>query len=179
MTLSLIEPTTTWQAAFLDMAHEFLANSDLRYQAAITDFSGYLQHLQQFAAGTDLPPGIVREATYWALDDATIVGTLRLRHQLNPALEQIGGHIGYEVRPSAWRQGYGTQMLALALEQAQHTDLALLDRAGVENRRTTEPRNHGTTEPRNHRTTEPQNHRTTEPQNHRTTEPQNHRAENR
>jgi predicted acetyltransferase len=123
MTLSLIEPTTTWQAAFLDMAHEFLATSDLRYQSAITDFSGYLQHLQQFAAGADLPPGIVREATYWALDDATIVGMLRLRHQLNPALEQIGGHIGYEVRPSRRRQGYGTQMLALALEQARQIGL--------------------------------------------------------
>jgi predicted acetyltransferase len=121
--LYLIEPTTTWQAAFLEMAAEFVAAEDLRYQAAITDFAGYLQHLQQFAQGTDLPPGIVREMAYWGVDGATIVGCVRLRHQLNPALEQIGGHIGYEVRPSKRRQGYGTQLLALTLERARQHQL--------------------------------------------------------
>ncbi len=35
-------------------------------QSAIS--AGYIQHLQQFAKGTNLPFGIVREATYWALD---------------------------------------------------------------------------------------------------------------
>jgi predicted acetyltransferase len=122
-TLSLIEPTIIWQAAFLEMAAEFVAANDLRYQAAITDFAGYLKYLQQFAQGTDLPPRIVRETTYWGLDGATIVGCIRLRHQLTPALEQIGGHIGYEVRPSRRRQGYGTQLLALTLERARQHQL--------------------------------------------------------
>lgn len=121
--LTLTEPSIAWQAAFLELASEFVAASVLRYQAAITDFAGYLQHLRQFAEGIDLPPGIVRETTYWGLDSPTIVGTIRLRHQLNPALEQIGGHIGYEVRPSKRRQGYGTQMLALALEEARRLGL--------------------------------------------------------
>jgi predicted acetyltransferase len=113
----------TWQTAFLDMAAEFVAANDLRYQAAITDFAGYLQHLQQFAQGINLPPGIVRETAYWGVDDATIVGTIRLRRQLNPALEEIGGHIGYEVRPSKRRRGYGTQLLALTLDQARRLGL--------------------------------------------------------
>jgi predicted acetyltransferase len=121
--LSLTEPSLTWQAAFLELAAEFVAANDLRYQAAISDFAGYLQYLQQFAQGIDLPPGIVRETTYWGVDGATIVGTIRLRHELNPALEQIGGHIGYAVRPSKRRQGYGTRMLALTLEQARRIGL--------------------------------------------------------
>jgi predicted acetyltransferase len=121
--LTLTEPSLIWQTAFLELATEFLAANDLRYQAAISDFAGYLKHLQQFAQGADLPPGIVRETTYWGLDGATIVGTIRLRHKLNPALEQIGGHIGYEVRPTKRRQGYGTQMLALTLEQARRLGL--------------------------------------------------------
>ncbi|MFL5802716.1 MAG: GNAT family N-acetyltransferase [Roseiflexaceae bacterium] len=121
--LTLIEPSLAWQAAFLEMAAEFVVANDLRYQAAITDFFGYLKRLQLFAQGTALPPGIVRETTYWGLDGATIVGCIRLRHQLTPALEQIGGHIGYKVRPSRRRQGYGTQLLALTLEHARQHQL--------------------------------------------------------
>src|SRR5262249_34115814 len=87
-------------------------------------FAGYLQHLQQFAQGIDLPPGIVRETAYWGLDTTTIVGTARLRHELNPALEQIGGHIGYEGRAPQRRHGYGTQLLVLTLNQARRLGLA-------------------------------------------------------
>ena len=35
------------------------------------------------------------------------------------ALAQRGGHIGYGVRYSEWNHGYGTQMLAMALEKAK------------------------------------------------------------
>jgi predicted acetyltransferase len=34
---------------------------------------------------------------------------------LNDALKDVGGHIGYDVRPSARRQGHATAMLAAAL----------------------------------------------------------------
>ena len=35
--------------------------------------------------------------------------------QLTPALHELGGHIGYVVRPSARRKGYATQMLTESL----------------------------------------------------------------
>ncbi|MDI9540519.1 MAG: GNAT family N-acetyltransferase [Bacillota bacterium] len=38
---------------------------------------------------------------------------------MNDALEQRGGHIGYGIRYSEWNRGYGTKMLALALEKAK------------------------------------------------------------
>lgn len=47
----------------------------------------------------------------------------RLRHWLSPTLEQMGGHIAYEVRPGARRQGVGTQVLALTLTQARELGL--------------------------------------------------------
>jgi predicted acetyltransferase len=34
-------------------------------------------------------------------------------------LEEEGGHIGYDVRPSERRQGYGTLLLRLTLNQAR------------------------------------------------------------
>jgi predicted acetyltransferase len=116
--LRLIEPTLAWQAAFLDMAAEFAATNDHRYRAAITDFAAYLARLHQEAYGTDLPSGYVPQTTYWGVEGSSLVGCIRLRHRLTPALRQIGGHIGYEIRPSKRRQGYGTQLLALSLECA-------------------------------------------------------------
>jgi len=47
-----------------------------------------------------------------------------LRHQLTPALEHEGGHIGYDIRPSARRRGFGTLILALTLERARILGLA-------------------------------------------------------
>ena len=37
---------------------------------------------------------------------------------------QRGGHIGYGVRYSEWNKGYGTRMLALALERAKALGLS-------------------------------------------------------
>ncbi len=121
--VTLIEPDVTWQAAFLGMAAEFVASGDTRYQAALTDFTGYVQGLQQFARGENLPPDRVRQTTYWGMEGGVIVGTVRLRHALTPTLEELGGHIGYDVRPSQRRQGYGTALLAGALERARQLGL--------------------------------------------------------
>jgi predicted acetyltransferase len=117
--IDVIEPDPTWQAAFLEMAAEFAASGDRRYQAALNDFAGYLQRRLQSARSQDLPPDRVRETTYWAVEGTIIVGCSRLRQALTPALEQIGGHIGYEIRPAKRGQGYGSALLARTLERAR------------------------------------------------------------
>ena len=43
-----------------------------------------------------------------------------IRHYLNENLRQGGGHIGYGIRFSEWKKGYGTLMLRLALEKAKN-----------------------------------------------------------
>ncbi|MCL2548003.1 MAG: GNAT family N-acetyltransferase [Symbiobacteriaceae bacterium] len=60
-------------------------------------------------------PGWVTGSVYFAIVEGRIVGTVAVRHYLNDALLNDGGHIGYEIRPSQRRQGYGKQMLILAL----------------------------------------------------------------
>ena len=47
------------------------------------------------------------------------LGRLAIRHRLNQRLLDRGGHIGYDVRPSARRQGHATAMLAAALPVAR------------------------------------------------------------
>lgn len=119
----IIEPDAAWQPVFLAMAAEFVASGDMRYEAALTDFAGYLLRLQQAARGEDLSPDRVRQSTYWGVDGDMIVGTVRLRHTLTPALEQFGGHIGYDVRPSQRRRGYGAALLACTLVRVRQFGL--------------------------------------------------------
>ena len=61
-------------------------------------------------------PGWVKGDTFIALDgDGEMVGVINVRHGLNEALEKIGGHIGFSVRPDRRRRGYAIEMLGLAL----------------------------------------------------------------
>lgn len=64
------------------------------------------------------PGRIVPQTTWWWCHDDRYLGRVSLRHRLNRDLEVVGGHIGYDVRPGARRQGHATAMLAAALPLA-------------------------------------------------------------
>jgi predicted acetyltransferase len=57
--------------------------------------------------------------TLWWVDGTEYLGRLAIRHLLNDRLRERGGHIGYDVRPSARRLGHATTMLAAALPLAR------------------------------------------------------------
>lgn len=65
-------------------------------------------------------PGKVQSDYYWITDGEAdeVVGFLALRHTLTPALLEVGGHIGFSVRPSRRREGHATRALRLALPRA-------------------------------------------------------------
>ena len=80
---------------------------------------GYLARLDRQRRGLDLPAGFV-PATYLIADaDGDIVGRVSIRHELNEFLADVGGHIGYGVRPASRRRGHATEMLHQALEIAR------------------------------------------------------------
>ncbi|WP_449403220.1 GNAT family N-acetyltransferase [Exiguobacterium artemiae] len=70
------------------------------------------------------PTNWVTHSTYWLYDGETIVGAVNFRHDLNDQLQQVGGHIGYGIRPSARNKGYATEGLRQALEVARKRGLA-------------------------------------------------------
>lgn len=67
------------------------------------------------------PAGHVPCTFRWIVDDTdpgTYLGSLSIRHRLTPFLLEVGGHIGYSVRPSARRRGVATAALREALPLA-------------------------------------------------------------
>jgi len=102
------------------MAEEWRAHGVARYDLALEDFDAYLARLERSSQRELLPEGWVPGAEFW-LDDGAgqVVACVRLRFWLTPELEVEGGHIGYDVRPSARRRGFGTAALQLALPEAR------------------------------------------------------------
>lgn len=64
-----------------------------------------------------LPPGRVLSTQMLCVreTDGRLVGMIQLRPILNDYLRKYAGHIGYSVRPSERRKGYGAWMLGAML----------------------------------------------------------------
>jgi predicted acetyltransferase len=132
----LSAPTTDVHASFLTAMAEFRAEgrgrpaddsmlgSDLRRCGAVWSdpgrFATYVAGLRaQGLEETPRPAGLVPCTTLWWLDGEQFLGRLAIRHRLTERLRRRGGHIGYDVRPSARRRGHATAMLRAALPVAR------------------------------------------------------------
>lgn len=79
-------------------------------------FEEYARQLREQAEpDTPRPAGHVPCTTLWWVSGDGYLGRLAIRHRLTQGLLDYGGHIGYDVRPSARRRGHATAMLAGAL----------------------------------------------------------------
>jgi predicted acetyltransferase len=157
---ALISPTVDVQASFLRAMAEHRAEgrglpSDesnvgmyLRVYGAVWDdraeFAGFVDDLMaQESAETPRPALFVPTTSVWWVEGDEYLGRLGIRHRLAPGRAgQRNGHIGYDVRPSARRQGHATAMLAAALPIAASLGLSRVlitcDEDNVASRRTIE-----------------------------------------
>jgi predicted acetyltransferase len=79
-------------------------------------FSAFVQQLRADAEdSTKRAAYLVPSTTWWWVEGTEYLGRISLRHRLTERLLEIGGHIGYDVRPSARRQGHATAMLKAVL----------------------------------------------------------------
>jgi predicted acetyltransferase len=118
--IGLIEPSEDFKEEYLGIIEEFRKANEKLGNAGIAqqDFTAFILKLYNQSKGLDLPPGFVPATTFWLIrDNRVVLGESRLRHYLKPPLEEFGGHIGYFIRPSQRRKGYGTLILALTLDK--------------------------------------------------------------
>ena len=124
--IKLVSPSASYQSSYLEALKEFVEEGrDLEYRGPQTDepFTDFLKRIEGFRLGEGLPKGYVPESVMWLVDDAEFIGEASIRHTLTEHLLKEGGHIGYVIRPSKRKQGYGKQILELALEEAKKLDI--------------------------------------------------------
>jgi predicted acetyltransferase len=125
--IELIEPCEGMGPALAEYIEEFRDAGEPFWQdlrrVVREDYDGYLRRLRDSAAGRNLPPGRVSDSQFWLVRGQRILGTIRIRHDLTPELTIVGGHIGYDVRPSERGKGFACRMLELALDKARRLGL--------------------------------------------------------
>jgi predicted acetyltransferase len=82
-------------------------------------FRRYLEALDEYERGMNLPPDHVPSTFLFAFLGQRIIGRVTIRHRLNDVLSRVGGHIGYVVVPEFRRRGYASAILRLALHIAR------------------------------------------------------------
>lgn len=127
----LVRPTVAVMPSFLEAMDEFIAEGVRDSQTAgwieshgeswatperFADLVAEL-HAQEVDPAV-LPSGWVLTSTRWWVEGDRYLGRIACRHELSDFLREVGGHIGYDVRPSARRQGHATAMLRAVLPLA-------------------------------------------------------------
>lgn len=129
--MELVRPSTKYKDTFIEAVKEYhkIDSSyrrdiyDLKIEDLEKDFDDYVLRLLSYTDGKNQPIGYVPETVFWFIDDGEFIGRISIRHELTESLLRDGGHIGYDIRPSKRKRGYGTKMLGLALVKAKELGL--------------------------------------------------------
>ena len=122
MTLALVEADPRLQQSYLAALDELAAEGNAHYLDLVVPpgpgFAGVAFTARSLAApevfaefcrytralerpDTPRPAGWVPGCYLWIVEDGEeVLGRISLRHELTPWLLEVGGHIGYAVRPS-------------------------------------------------------------------------------
>lgn len=130
----LVSPTPAVRRSFLEAVEELVVEgrngegtmlkrwTDLFSDRWHTEegFAEFVAYLEADALpGSERPTGHVPQSTWWLVDGEEYLGRISLRHELTEWLREYGGHIGYEVRPTARGRGHATMMLRDVLPHAR------------------------------------------------------------
>ena len=113
--------------AILEMCKEYNINNE-DYNGAffiknIIDYEDKIKELDNASNGILDNPAFVPYTCYVFIKENKIVGVGSVRHYLNEYLEKFGGHIGYSIRPTERKKGYGSKALKLLINQAKEMNI--------------------------------------------------------
>lgn len=125
--MELVEPSILYKESFIEAIREYQAQEvgDRRtsYYRELEEltygFPTYISRLLAESQGKNMPDGFVAQTTYWLVEGDEFIGRISIRHLLNKELMKMGGHIGFDIRPSKRKMGYGKKILQLALPKAK------------------------------------------------------------
>jgi len=132
MAIKLINPTLEYKDDVFAYKEEMkAANDELNGCGSLEKydtFEDWIKHLNSYKDRATIDPksGYVEGSQWLLVDDEKrrVLGMVNIRHYLNERLLRESGHIGYSVRPSERRKGFGKLQLALALKFLNHIGVA-------------------------------------------------------
>lgn len=123
ITISFIKPNEKYLESYKEAYDEYIVNNIKSY--GFTEPSlDIFDKFEKYRKGIDLKPGRVPSSYYWLVDEDSFIGEVSIRHYLTDELNNYGGNIGYGIRLTKQKQGYGTLILKFALEEAKALGLA-------------------------------------------------------
>ena len=117
--MKLIKPDEDRASEYLEICIEYSFENNSRH-GGIDTLEKAVQRIRKDISleYTSTHSQEVKTVTRWLVDKGnTLIGTCRLRTELRNVESNLDGHIGYDIRPSCRKLGYGTVVLKLALEE--------------------------------------------------------------
>lgn len=128
MEIVLVKPSVEFKETYLAGLIEFQSEGlpwvmDIDAKKLDMDFKSFVEtENSKMTLWTKDNP--VKQTELWAISGKDYVGRIAIRHKLNDDLKIMGGHIGYDTRPSYRGRGVGSAMLKQALPIAKSLGLS-------------------------------------------------------
>ncbi len=121
----LARPHQRYRDSYIEGVTEYIQENhspNWRPEILSARFDEFLRVLRQ--AETDPLAGLVPATHFWLIGQGhRYLGDVDVRHHLNDSLRRFGGHIGYKIRPSERRKGYGGLICRLGIVEARKRDI--------------------------------------------------------
>jgi predicted acetyltransferase len=124
--MDLVIPSLIYKKAYLEALQETLnekKGTNLNKPRENQSFEEFVQEFLDYSKGKNLPEDRVPATMFWIVDQDEVIGRLQIRHELNDYLHNFGGHIGYYIKPSKRKMGYGKKALSQGLIEAKKLGL--------------------------------------------------------
>jgi predicted acetyltransferase len=125
MTVSLVPPDERLFPSFVESLDEWgdahQNGAGIRDLSSLGTTEGFSKWVRELLAEEVTPAraDFVTCTYRWIVDGNSYLGSIALRHRLNGYLAEVGGHVGYSVRPSARGRGLASWALGRSLELAR------------------------------------------------------------
>ncbi|MDF1617979.1 GNAT family N-acetyltransferase [Petrocella sp. FN5] len=125
--IKLTKPSLLYQSTFLDFVKDVKESgyeSYTHYVKAEKNFSEFMNELIDMSEGVNIKKGWAPCSSYWLIDNnEEVIGVIRIRHRVDNDSLEMAGHIGYEIKSSKRKKGYGQRLLELGLMEARKIGL--------------------------------------------------------
>jgi predicted acetyltransferase len=124
--MQLVKPDRLYESGWKAALKEFEAESQGGFwnvPEKPEDLDEYIRRTEGHGRGENLPDYWMPATTFWLVEGSSFLGHVNVRHKLVEWSERIGGHIGFAIRKSERKKGYGSRILELAKVEARNLGL--------------------------------------------------------